>query len=222
MSTADIREQETTELLRTAALWRLLGLLLERPRPGWHDEVRALAGESDDNELRDAAERAMDTDERAYLQAFGPGGAVSPREVRYRGYRDPGQVLADVRCFYDAFSFVPRAEDPIDHVAVEAGFVGYLHLKLAFAVEGGLAGEAETTRAAIVEFLRSHLGTFIGAVADGLEGFPVEHLARVARAAARRVEQRGLLSDERPGATSGRAAAEPGDCGGCTFPDDPS
>jgi hypothetical protein len=42
-----------------AATWRLLGLLLERPRAGWHAEVAALAREIADPALNGAAQSAQ-------------------------------------------------------------------------------------------------------------------------------------------------------------------
>lgn len=54
---------------------------------------------------------------------LGPGGLASPREVAYRGMGDPGQILSDILAFHEAFAFRPEAEEPPDHVAVEAGFL---------------------------------------------------------------------------------------------------
>ncbi len=42
-------------------------------------------------------------------------------------------MLAELQAFYRAFAYQPVTEEPPDHVAVQAGFVGYLKLKQAFA-----------------------------------------------------------------------------------------
>jgi hypothetical protein len=42
--------------------------------------------------------------------------------------------LSDLARYYEAFGYRPRGEDPLDHVAVEVGFVAYLHLKEALAL----------------------------------------------------------------------------------------
>lgn len=71
---------------------------------------------------------------------------------------DPGRILADVLAFHAAFAFNPETEEPPDHVAVEAAFLGYLRLKEAYAAcrkEG--EGEAEVTAEAARRFCESHL-----------------------------------------------------------------
>jgi hypothetical protein len=129
--------------LAEAARWRLIGLLLERPRPGWHAEQRALAA-SADPVLAAISQDAERAEEGSYLRVFGPGGSASPREVAHRGWADPGRILSEVAAFYDAFAYRPGTEDPLDHVAVEAGFVGYLRLKQAYARDRGDAEGAHT------------------------------------------------------------------------------
>jgi hypothetical protein len=149
-------------LLRASASWRLLGLLFERPRPGWADEVARLAAPLDAEDLREAASHAAEVDEGMYLSWFGPGGAASPREVAYRGWEDPGRVLSDLATFYDAFAFRPRAEDPLDHVAVLSGFVGYLWLKEGYAAQCGRDEEAHLTAEARGKFAGEHLRPVAG------------------------------------------------------------
>lgn len=145
------------EALAAAAEWRLLGLLLERPHEGWHDEIRALAREISDPALVAAASMGNGIGEGVYLDVFGPGGDVSPREVAYRGRQDPGATVADVSAFYRAFAYEPHAEDPPDHVAVEVGFVGYLYLKEAFALSHEDREGARICEEGLQRFLDEHL-----------------------------------------------------------------
>jgi nitrate reductase assembly molybdenum cofactor insertion protein NarJ len=171
--------EQAGPLLAESARWRLTGLLFERPRPGWHEEVRALASEVGDERLAAAAHAARDADEGTYLAILGPGGAVSPREVAYRNMGDPGKILSELRGFYDAFGFHPKAEDPPDHVAVEAGFIGFVKLKQAFAAARGDTEGERTTREAAQVFVERHLGSFAGDLAERLNGMP-DYLERAA------------------------------------------
>jgi len=172
------------DAVAAAARWRLLALLFERPRPGWSDEVSALARELPDPGLRAVARAAAAATEGEYLGLLGPGGLVSPREVGHRGMSDPGWVLADVIRYYGAFGYAPRSEDPVDHVAVESGFVAYLHLKEALALSSADAEAAEVTRAARDSFVRDHLAHLAGALARRLASVGETPLASAAGALA--------------------------------------
>lgn len=174
--------------LRESVSWRLLGLLFERPRAGWATEVAALAGLVDDDDLREAAAHASGADEGSYHRWLGNGGAVSPREVAYRGWEDPGRVLSDLAARYDAFAFRPRAEDPLDHVAVLAGFVGYLRLKESYAARCGAGESSEIAALARESFSEEHLRPIAGPLLRRLGAASAPDLWRLAAAAlARRV-----------------------------------
>jgi hypothetical protein len=147
----------TEELLAQAAAWRLASLLLERPRPWWRDEIEKLSCEVADRELSAYAREAGDETEETYHRLFGPGGIVSPREVSYCGFEDPGRLMAELNAFYHAFLFEPRREEPIDHISVEAGFVGYLFLKQAYATLRRSVDASEITRNARARFASEHL-----------------------------------------------------------------
>lgn len=82
--------------LGQAAKWRLITLLLGRPREGWPDEVEALALEVHDPDITGAADTARGkASGETRLSLLGPGRVVSPREIAYRGRQDPGHILAD-------------------------------------------------------------------------------------------------------------------------------
>jgi len=125
--------------------------------------------------------------EGGYLAAFGPSGVVSPREVGHAGMRDPGQLLADLRGRYDAFGFRPAAEDTIDHVAVETGFVAYLRLKEAYARAEGDLERAAIAAEAAEAFMADHLREVGEPMAARLDGVAEPYLARAARLLADRV-----------------------------------
>ncbi|MDV2504318.1 MAG: molecular chaperone TorD family protein [bacterium] len=183
-STPDVHE-----LMAEAAAWRLMGLLMERPRPGWNEELDTLAREVVDPSLRAAVEAARGASEGTYLGLLGPGGFISPREVAYRPKEDPGKILADLAGFYEAFAFAPQAEDPIDHIAVEAGFVAYLRMKEAYALARGDEEAAETTAESLNHFLDSHLGAFVESFVRSLEPSGVPYLIATAHAILRKVKE---------------------------------
>ncbi len=180
---------DVNELMSEAAAWRLMGLLMERPRPGWNEELDTLAREVVDPSLRAAVEAARGASEGTYLGLLGPGGFISPREVAYRPMDDPGKILADLAGFYEAFAFVPQAEDPIDHIAVEAGFVAYLRMKEAYALARGDEEAVETTAESLNHFLDSHLGAFVESFVRSLEPSGVPYLIATAHAILRKVKE---------------------------------
>jgi hypothetical protein len=185
--TAAIADSHVQRLLGEATAWRLLGLLFERPREGWQPEVEALCREVGDPEIRAAAESAAEeASEGVYLALLGPGGVVSPREIAYRGMGDPGHILADIQAFYEVFAFHPETEEPPDHIAVEAGFLGYLTLKEAFARTRGRDEQAEISAQAAARFRQEHLSTLAWPLADRLEKTGVRYLSRAARCLSRR------------------------------------
>ena len=180
------------EATREAAWWRLARLLFERPRHEWRAEIAALSRELDDRDLRAMARKAARCGEGAYLRVFGPGGEVPPREITYRRLGDPGHMMAALSEHYRAFSYHPQAEDPIDHIAVEIGFAGYLRLKEAYALAVGDDDALAITRRALDGFLRDHLGPFAFGLAARLQASSAPHLAGVARRVTRRLESLGV------------------------------
>jgi nitrate reductase assembly molybdenum cofactor insertion protein NarJ len=182
-----LADQRLHELLQQAAAWRILGLLFERPREGWLEELEGLSREVLDPEITAAASAARgEASEGFYLALLGPGGPVSAREVSYRGMEDPGHLLADVEAFYQAFAFSPQTEEAPDHLSVEAGFLGYLCLKEAYALARGNDEEAEVAARASAKFREDHLATFAWAVAERLQPTDVRYLTLAAKALAAR------------------------------------
>lgn len=174
-------------LLTDAQTWYLLARLLERPRDGWHSDVRALAAGPVERDVRAAVKLGDEATEGQYLGLFGPSGIVSPREAAHCGMRDPGQLLADLQARYAAFGFRPDVEDALDHVAVEAAFVGYLRLKEAYALTEGDSERAAIVREAAAAFIADHLREMGEPIALKLESAGDSSLARAARAVATRV-----------------------------------
>jgi len=168
----DSSELNSRELLALAASWRLASLLLERPRPEWRSEIAGLSAEVSDPRLARCAADAEGATEEDYHRLFGPAGAVSPREVSYCGFEDPGRLLAQLSAFYHAFSFEPRREESIDHLSVQAGFVGYLFLKQAYAQLGNDLTAAAITKEARESFAKEHAGRCAWGMSERLEALP--------------------------------------------------
>jgi nitrate reductase assembly molybdenum cofactor insertion protein NarJ len=145
---------------------------LERPRNGWYQEIQKLSAEVSDTQLCGCASQANQASEERYHQLFGPGGAISPREVSYSGFEDPGRLMAELNAFYRAFAFEPRREESVDHLSVEAGFVGYLLLKEAYSHMREDDESAAITRSARRRFMEEHLQRCTRGMSERLSDAP--------------------------------------------------
>ncbi|MCK6446176.1 MAG: molecular chaperone TorD family protein [Planctomycetes bacterium] len=182
-----VLDPRAVELLRTARDWRLVGLLFERPHGIWLSEITDLALGCDDADLARAAASARDADEGDYLALLGPAGTVSPREAGYRKTTDPARLLAEIQAYYEAFAFHPEAEDPPDHVAVEAGFLGWLCLKQAYALVDGGSEALSVTADAAQSFVAEHLACVAHGIEHRLASHEESYLLHAARALIARV-----------------------------------
>lgn len=154
MSTQSIKR----ELLSEAAEWRLIGLLFECPVVGWREQVRALAAEIEDADLRASAEFAFsEAGEGLYHSMFGPGGPAPPREISYCDRVQPGLLMSEISSYYNAFAYQPATVEVPDHVSVEAGFIAYLKFKEAYAAARGDTQHAAVTAEASHRFIEDHL-----------------------------------------------------------------
>jgi nitrate reductase assembly molybdenum cofactor insertion protein NarJ len=191
MATPADLDPRITDRLRASAEWRLLGRLFECPSPAWRTDVDALARELAPGELRTAAEEACaGASEGVFHAVFGPGGPAPPREVSYHDTLELGTLLSDLTSQYDAFDYRPSTTEAPDHVAVEIGFVAYLHLKEAFAIAIGDGEAAGLTARTAERFEHDHLGMMAEPLAALLAGSNVPYLARASALLASRVGPR--------------------------------
>jgi nitrate reductase assembly molybdenum cofactor insertion protein NarJ len=178
----------TSELLHDAAEWHLLGLLFECPGADWRRRVEAIAREVHDDGLRAAVAAIDDTaTEGQFHSVFGPGGPAPPREATYRDTLELGSLLSELAVYYDAFGFMPRIEEPPDHVAVEIGFVAYLKFKEGYARATGREEDAEVAARAAAAFIADHLAMMASPLADVLRHSHLEYLACASQILAARV-----------------------------------
>lgn len=181
-------DARTHTLVRQAAEWRLIGRLFECPAATWRDDIVALARDTDDPLLGSAVAHALEeAGEGLYHSTFGPGGPAPPREVSYVKVVQLGYLLSELTAFYDAFAYRPVTRESPDHVSVEAGFVGYLRLKEAYAVTRGDEEQAAVTADAAATFMREHLAAIAEPLAATLDASGLAYLAEAARALATRV-----------------------------------
>lgn len=178
---------EVHDLLGQAAEWRLLGLLFECPSPRWREQLGELAPEVGDAQLRRTAEAfRTQADEGTFHSTFGPGGPAPPREATYRDTLQLGYLMSELNAFYQAFGYEPSAAEAADHISVEAGFVGYLKLKQAFALTSDDADAARVARDAEREFIAEHLASIAEPMGASLSASGIPYLAEAGLAIAKR------------------------------------
>ena len=181
-------DRRIVELLREAAVWRVLGRLFECPTDDWRADVAALALELDADEVRAAVDAV---DEMAtpgqYYSVFGPGGPAPPREASYHESLELGSLMSELAGYYDAFAYAPQTAETPDHVAVEVGFVSYLKFKEAYALALGDQEHATVAADAAAHFIADHLSRVAMPLADILSTSHLDYLARASRLLAAQV-----------------------------------
>jgi nitrate reductase assembly molybdenum cofactor insertion protein NarJ len=181
-------ENTTIDLLNEAAEWRMISLLFECPVGDWIQNVRKLAGEVADPELKKAAEFAeTQAGEGLYHAIFGPGGPAPAREISYRDWVQPGYLLSELAAFYDAFSYRPESQEVPDHIAVETGFIAYLKMKEAYARECENQENVEITSGASKTFIDEHLTKVSERIATTLAASEIDYLQLASAALFNRV-----------------------------------
>lgn len=182
---------QALKLLGLSAEWRLIALLFEPPTHDWREQVVRLAAEVNDPALKEAAAQSQEqASESLYHSTFGPGGPAAPREVSHHGRVLPGAMLGEVTGYYKAFAYDPALPEAPDHVAVEAGFVAYLRMKEAFAVERGDAEQAQVAADAARQFVADHLNAMAEPLAGSLANSGIQYLALAAAALLQRAGAR--------------------------------
>ena len=166
------------DIIVESAEWRLISLLFDCPTGNWFEDVRSLGKQVSDKRLKRAAKAAQkEASEGLFHSIFGPGGPAPGREVSYRGWVQPGYMLSELSTYYDAFSYKPLTKEVPDHVAVETGFIAYLRLKEAFALECFDDENAKITAAASSAFIDDHLSKYAEQMSKILANSGIEYLS---------------------------------------------
>ncbi len=182
------KKAKNLNLLKDATEWRLLSLLFDCPNPHWLEHVDLLGRTISNKNLKRAAKSAQtEATEGLFHSIFGPGGPAPGREISYRGWVQPGYMLSELSSFYDAFSYRPETKEVPDHIAVETGFIAYLRLKEAFALENSDPESAEITAEASRTFIDEHLSKYAEQMSKILSNSGIEYLALAGKALFKRV-----------------------------------
>jgi nitrate reductase assembly molybdenum cofactor insertion protein NarJ len=191
MTTHASLDAHTIGLLRDAAAWRIIAKLFECPDDYWRDDLTRLAAELDAPDVRAAVDAIDEAATPAqYYSVFGPGGPAPPREASYHDSLELGSLMSDLAGYYEAFSYAPKTSEPLDHVAIEVGFVSYLKFKEAYARAQGDAERAEITARAITQFVADHLARIAEPIAKILAASHLVYLVHASRALTQRVGPR--------------------------------
>ncbi len=188
MSNTSVLSSEVQALVGQAAEWRLIELLFRCPSETWKQQVDAVACEVKDPDLCDAARMAVaGASEGVFHSLFGPGGPAPAREASYNGAVQLGYLMAELSTYYNAFAYSPgAANEPLDHVSVEAGFIGYLKLKQAFALSQRAETEQSVSAEAADRFIKEHLCTIAEPLSSALDQSGEAYLELAGRALLRR------------------------------------
>jgi nitrate reductase assembly molybdenum cofactor insertion protein NarJ len=180
--------QSEIQLAHEAAEWRLLSLLFECPTPEWRRQLAGLIKEVADEELKSAAQDALDkASEGLFHHTFGPGGPAPPREATYHQTVQLGYLMSELQAYYNAFAFRPATNEPPDHVSVETGFIAYLKMKEAYALACCSEEQAATASESAQRFVQEHLANLAQPLANHLEGSGIPYLAKAGAALLHRV-----------------------------------
>lgn len=175
-------------MLKDAAEWRLLSLLFDCPDNEKLEQIDSLGRTVTDKKLRRAAKLAQtQASEGLFHSIFGPGGPAPGREISYRGWVQPGYMLSELSSYYDAFSYKPKTYEVPDHVTVETGFIAYLRLKEAFAIESSDQENAAITAEASEAFIDEHLSKYAEQMSKILANSGIEYLSLAGAAFFKRV-----------------------------------
>lgn len=160
--------------LQAAVVWRFLSLVLRTPDEETAAEARGLTRELPEG-LRGRAAAMLDLPlndwEDEYHSVLGPGGCPATESAFDRStIASRGPLLAEIAAFYEAFAYAgDRAVHEVpDHIAVELGFLAYLAVKVAFALQEGREEETRVTLDAYERFLRTHPAFWVEPFADRL------------------------------------------------------
>lgn len=153
---------DMTVTLRRASAWMFASLALQPPDAATIDALQklipSLPAGLQPQAIRIAAQ-PLDEWEPEYFGILGPAGCPACESSYERGaMASRGPLLAAVSAYYQAFAYAPDVREVPDHVSVEAGFLSYLTMKIAFAEHEGQTEAAAIGRDAYERFLAEHTG----------------------------------------------------------------
>jgi nitrate reductase assembly molybdenum cofactor insertion protein NarJ len=119
--------------------------------------------------------------EPEYFSVLGPAGCPACESSYERAAQaSRGPMLADIAGCYRAFAYAPDAREVPDHASVEAGFLAYLALKIAFAEHEQADEAAQIARDAYAAFLTDHANVWFGEFGDAMAATGSDQAAAIA------------------------------------------
>ncbi len=97
--------------------------------------------------------------------------------------------MAELTGYYDAFGYEPASLEPCDHITVEAGFIGYLRLKEAYALACEDSEHADIASNTARHFVRDHLAAIAVPLGNMLGGSGVRYLELAGQALVQNAEK---------------------------------
>jgi TorA maturation chaperone TorD len=171
--------------LSRAVSWRFGSLLFQEPHPARSRELRALMALLPPALEGAAGPLAADTDARndRYFAVMGPGGcAATESAYDLAAMANRGPLIAEVSAFYEAFEYPARLTSDLapDHIVIELDFLGFLALKVAYALHEGRVEDREIAASAYADFRDRHPSFWLEPLRDRLhqtEGSSFAHAA---------------------------------------------
>lgn len=163
---------DIADTLTQASAWMFASIALQPPTAASAATLQRLIPSLPDS-IRPTAEQIaafpLDGWEPEYFSILGPAGCPACESSYERAAMvSRGPLLAAVSGCYSAFAYAPDVREVADHASIEAGFLAYLLMKIAFADHQGKAEAARITREAYEGFLRDHIAVWMGDFADAL------------------------------------------------------
>jgi nitrate reductase assembly molybdenum cofactor insertion protein NarJ len=160
------------DTLARASAWMFVSMALQPPTTSSRERLEALLP-SLPPPLQPIAARftacPLEEWEPEFFSVLGPAGCPACESSYERAAQaSRGPILADVSGCYRAFAFTPDVREVPDHACVEAGFLGYLAVKVAFADHAGDAESARVAQEAYDMFLEQHVAAWFGDFAEAL------------------------------------------------------
>jgi len=171
--------------LTRAVNWRFGSKLFQEPAATRTEELRSLVFLLPPAQNATATALVEETEARdeLYFAVLGPGGlAAAESSYDPAAMANRGPLIAEVSAFYEAFAYPPRETSDLasDHVAVELDFLGFLALKVAYAIFDGRASEREIAEQAYLDFRDRHVCFWLEGLRDRLHRAEVMPFARAA------------------------------------------
>lgn len=214
MSHSPVVESLLATWLARSARWRVASLLLQPPTAEALAELRQLVRQlprAANPAVADLLPADLDAWESEYHEVLGPAGCpASESAYEESALANRGPLLAELAAHYEAFGYAPAGDvrEVPDHVSVELGFLSYLALKVAFAIDAGDEEKARITSETYDTFRRRRLRSwlprlrqaiaqapspFFAAILAWVETLTADELDEIARACAARP-----IRDRRP------------------------